>query len=124
MLLAADKGRPGQRYVLSGTNLDSRTLQKEVAAVAGFEPPGWHIHLPAWLLRPVFAVVNLISRLRGGGQAVSPALLELWGRHAWYDTRKAREELGWEPRPLQASLRDTLAWLQRADGAAKAAQSE
>jgi dihydroflavonol-4-reductase len=39
-------------------------------------------------------------------------VLQVIGRYAWYDTSKARRELGWTPRPLQETLEDTIRWLR------------
>jgi dihydroflavonol-4-reductase len=113
VLLAAERGRAGQRYILSGANLDVEQLTQAVAAVAGVMPGGWKIPLARWYLRPAVWLLNLWNRLRGKPAAVSPALFELWHRYAWYDTGRARTELGWQPRELRDSLRDTLAWMGR-----------
>ena len=53
----------------------------------------------------------MLSRLRGKPAPVTRDVLRIIGRYAWYDTRKARTELGWVPRPLGDTLRDTIAWL-------------
>ena len=43
---------------------------------------------------------------------VTRDVLQIIGRYAWYDTSRARAELGWEPRPLQQTLEDTIRWLR------------
>ncbi len=112
VLRAAERGTPGRRYLLSGTNLTPDQLAKEVALVAGIAPPSWSLMLRVWMVYPIIVVLNAWARLRGRSAPVSLSLLELWGRYAWYDTRRARDELGWEPRSLQASLEDTIRWLR------------
>jgi dihydroflavonol-4-reductase len=52
------------------------------------------------------------SRLSGRPAPVTPEVLQILGRYAWYDTSRARAALGWEPRPLQQTLEDTIAWLR------------
>ncbi|MDJ0608868.1 MAG: NAD-dependent epimerase/dehydratase family protein [Kiloniellales bacterium] len=111
VLGAADRGVPGTRYLLSGTNLNAKELSRAVAAAIGAEPPGWFLPVPLWVMRPILAVLNLRARLRGKPPAVSPAILELFGRHAWYDTSGAREAFDWQPRPLSETLKDTLDWM-------------
>jgi dihydroflavonol-4-reductase len=39
-------------------------------------------------------------------------VLQILGRYAWYNTSKARGELGWTPRPLRETLDDTIRWLR------------
>jgi len=41
-------------------------------------------------------------------------VLQIIGRYAWYDSARARAELGWRPRPLAQTLEDTVAWLRAA----------
>jgi dihydroflavonol-4-reductase len=111
VLRAAERGTPGQRYILSGTNVMPDQLVKAVADIVGNKPPRWLFPLQAWIVRPLILGLNFWNRLRGKPPKIAPSLLELWGHYAWYDTRRARNELGWEPRPLQESLRDTLHWM-------------
>jgi dihydroflavonol-4-reductase len=43
---------------------------------------------------------------------ITKDVLQIIDRYSWYDTTKARTELGWTPRPLDATLADTIAWLR------------
>jgi dihydroflavonol-4-reductase len=111
VLRAAQNGHHGRRYILSGENLTSDTLLKEVAAVRGIRPPHFLFPLKRWMLYPLVTAYEMVSRQRRKTPKVTRSILQLWGRHAWYDTTLARKELGWEPRPLPDTLRDTLNWL-------------
>jgi dihydroflavonol-4-reductase len=98
---AAEKGRLGQRYILGGHNLSVRQAIETLAGIAHVPPPRFRVPLE---LLDVAAWLG--DRLPG---------LSLLGNHLravrhWqgYDTRKAREELGLRPRPLEESLRDML----------------
>lgn len=110
VIRAAERGKPGQRYILSGENLTPHQLAHEVANVVSIKPPSWFFKLYAWIVYPLVLVVELWNKLRGKSSPVTRDILELWGRYAWYDTSLARNELGWKPRPLQESLRDTIQW--------------
>ena len=90
VLGAAERGEPGTRYVLSAANLDAPALTRAVAAVAGLPEPKRYLPVPLWLVRPIVGTFNGLRRLRGKPPAVAPALLELFGRHAWYDSARAR----------------------------------
>jgi nucleoside-diphosphate-sugar epimerase/sugar lactone lactonase YvrE len=110
VLAAAERGRPGRRYLLSGHNVTTDELLGQAAALAGVPVP--RFRPPRWLLRAVAAVVGLVGRVRGRPAPVHPGVLELVGRYAWYDTTRAQAELGWQPRPLAQTLDDTLRWLR------------
>ena len=111
VLRAAQSGRHGRRYILSGENLSSDKLLREVAAVCGNRPPRFLFPLKKWMLSPVVTAYELVSKATGKTPKVTRRLLQLWGRYAWYDTTRARQELGWQPRPLRDTLRDTIDWL-------------
>jgi dihydroflavonol-4-reductase len=111
VLAALERGQHGQRYLLSGGDTTPRALLGAVCRVRGVRPPRLLVPLRAGALRPLLALQALRSTLAGEAPPVTPAVLEIWGRYAWYDTRRARAELGWQPRLLDATLLDTLAWL-------------
>ncbi len=107
-----EAGRGPRRYVLSGTNVPFGTLVETLADVTGRRIP--HLALPAPVLRPA---VRAAGRL----QRVLPFRLPLndegFDTIAWNprgDDSRARDELGFAPRPLRETLADTVAWLHRA----------
>jgi dihydroflavonol-4-reductase len=114
VLRAAERGTNGRRYILSGANVMTDQLLREVAAVAGVEPPGWLFSVRAGMLYPIVAALELWSSIRGTPPKATRSVLELWGRYAWYDTSRARDELGWTPRPLRETLESTIRWAREA----------
>ena len=110
-LLAAEKGRHGQRYLLSGENVTLRQFIIRVAEIAKVKPPRWLIPVPAWLVYPIVAVIQLFSNIRGQPSPVNLSILELWHRYAFYDTSLAQRELGWKARSLEETISDSLQWI-------------
>lgn len=110
VLLAAERGRGGERYLLSGENITADQLVERAAAIAGVRPT--RFKPPAVLLRALAGAVEIVSRIRRKPAPITRGVLQIIGRYAWYDTTKARTELGWRPRPLDDTLRDTIAWLR------------
>ena len=106
-LLAAEKGHHGQRYILSGHNVSSDILIKEIAEIKGRKPPQQLFSIPAWLVSGLLRIVGLI---KGAPLTQTPTITELWGKNAWYDNALAQKELDWKPRPLRKTLEDTLNW--------------
>ena len=118
VLLAAERGRSGQRYLLSGENVTATQLLEQAAALAGVRPP--QFTPPTFLLRLLVGALEIVSSLRGKPAPVTREVLQLIGRYAWYDTTRARTELGWTSRPLRDTLADTIQWLQNPLAAAAA----
>ena len=108
-VLAAERGRVGERYILGGENLPFREALGLVAREAGAPPPRWQLS------------VSLLRRLVGIGEALGrlPLLRSLSLHHLKtvtevqaLSTAKARQELGLETRPVAETIRDTLAWFR------------
>ena len=112
VLLAVAHGKPGRRYILSGHNITPDQLAAEVAKAENFDRPKWQFSIRSWMIAPIVAILVMWSKVTGKPVRVVPSILELWGRYAWYDTRRALGELGWKPRPLQETLHDTIHWHQ------------
>lgn len=108
---AAERGVHGRRYLLAGENVMPADLLREARLAAGAKPPGFLFPLRRWMLAPPIAVYEAVCRLRGKPPKVTRSLLQIFGRYAWYSTARARADLGWEPRPLRDTVRDSLAWL-------------
>lgn len=112
VFLAVTRGIPGHRYILSGHNTTPDQLAAEVAKVESFERPKWQFSIRSWMIAPIVSILVIWSKITGKPVRVVPSILELWGRYAWYDTKRALDELGWKPRPLQETLHDTIQWHQ------------
>jgi dihydroflavonol-4-reductase len=110
VMLAAQRGRSGQRYLLSGENVTVNQLLEQVAEIAGVRAPRFVPPTP--LLRALVGALELVSSIRGKPAPLTREVLQIIGRYAWYDTSKARAELGWSSRPLRETLTDTIRWLQ------------
>lgn len=109
---AAQRGHSGQRYLISGHNVTTSQLLEQAAGIAGVRAP--RFQPPRVLLNAVVGAVGIISTLRGKPAPVTRDVLQIIGRYAWYDTSRARTDLGWEPRPLVTTLEDTIGWLRSA----------
>ena len=108
MVLAAQKGRAGQRYILANERSSSLAELAEVLAVRA--PP----RAPRWLL---LAIAWLQERWAGlTGQPAQLMCSQVWlfhGVRQEYNIDKAKVELGFNPRPPQQALREAFAYLDR-----------
>jgi dihydroflavonol-4-reductase len=108
---AAVHGRPGERYILSTHNVLARDLIALIAGVAGVRPP--RLAVPGWLVAPAAALLNAGRRL-GLPLPMDGNQLRYSARTHFYDTAKARRELGLAGRPLEATVCDTYDWYKAA----------
>lgn len=100
--LAAEHGRPGERYLLGGRNFTSERLYADLGRLTGVEPPSVRL--------PVAAALSL-ARAPGASKAglsvQEVRLTSLW----WaYRSNKARDELGWLTGHHEDPLVETIEW--------------
>ena len=111
IVAAAERGRPGQRYILSGDNITQRDLILHVSALLKITPHVWSI--PRWMVDLAGRCAGKYHELRtkfGSGHKVSfyPDIVKLLDYDWAYSSQKARAELGFRPRSLYVSLKDLL----------------
>ena len=111
-VLALERGRIGERYILGGENLSLRDILALVAAAAGRRPPS--IRLPAPLLWPVALACEALARF-GIEPLVTRDHLRMARKRMYFSSAKAISELGYTARPAAAAIADAVAWL-RAEG--------
>jgi nucleoside-diphosphate-sugar epimerase len=104
-LLAMERGRPGESYMICGEAATMREALTAVGRMCGRRPPAV---IPAWVVRSLSAAV-------GGGSRVLPLLrapaeiLAIAGGVSYLgDDSKARREIGFDPRPLEEGLQDLV----------------
>lgn len=102
-LLAADRGTPGERYILGGRNMTWPALIDRLAQLSG-------VHHPVVVLpRQIVALSQLRERL--GLPGALPAQGYALMAQEWrFSSTKARRELGYRSRPLDHTLQATIEW--------------
>lgn len=104
MILAAEHGRVGERYLVSEKMISNAEVARIAAEAAGVPPPAKSIPLPVAYALASFGTVK--ARLRGTDELLSLGSLRLMRAEAAVDHTKATRELGWEPRPVEDSIRE------------------
>ena len=104
LILAAEKGRVGERYLISEKMITNSEVARIAAEAAGVPPPAKAI--PLAMSYTLAALGSAKARLRGTDEQLSLASLRLMRAEAPVDCTKARRELGWEPRPVEESIRE------------------
>ncbi len=102
-LLAADRGKPGERYILGGVNLGWAELIDRVAKLSGVRYPIMVLPAPVKRLARIREAIGLPG-------ALSSEASNLMGQDWRFSSRKARDELGYRARPLNDTLTATIEW--------------
>ena len=103
MLLAAQKGRNGERYIISERFTSVRELYETAAEAAGVRPPRFGV--PLWLMYVMGYAGDLARTALRRDSALSSSSVRLM--HIWptLDHGKATRELGWQPNPIHDAVR-------------------
>lgn len=109
-LLAAERGKPGERYLLSGATLTMDEAIDLLARVAGSDPriptvPAFVFSLAAWAVEAGFRLVG-----RPAPVCRETARVLRFGQ--MYDGSKARDELGLEYTPVARTLARAVRWFE------------
>jgi dihydroflavonol-4-reductase len=107
-LLAETHGRLGERYIIANAFVRNRDFFAMATAQAGQPPPRL---IPYNLAYAIAWVAERIMKLTGRRDyLVSTDAITLSNIFRELDNGKARRDLGWSPRPLAETVRDTIAW--------------
>jgi dihydroflavonol-4-reductase len=106
IMLAYDKGKAGESYVLGGEITTQGALIDKAAAIGGKKPP--RMTVPPVMLKAMIPV----SRWIGPPMGLPPNFREMISAAHnvtyWAKDDKARRELGYAPRDLDTGLRQTI----------------
>lgn len=108
-LLAYDRGEIGRRYILGGENMTLREILGEIARLCGRRPP--RIELPRKLLYPIAYLSECWAALTNGAEPqVTVDGLRMSKKKMFFDSARARRELGYRHRPASEALADAVRW--------------
>jgi dihydroflavonol-4-reductase len=106
IMLAYDKGKPGESYVLGGEITTQGDLIDRAAAIGGKKPP--RMTVPPVLLKAMIPVGRWIGPPMGLPPNFREMISAAHNVTYWAKDDKARQELGYHPRDLDTGLRETI----------------
>ncbi|HEX4926077.1 MAG TPA: NAD-dependent epimerase/dehydratase family protein [Bdellovibrionales bacterium] len=106
ILAAANKGKSGERYILSSENLTMRELFAEIARAAGRPAPKYK--MPAWLLEGAARISDAL----GAQGPLTVENIKAATMYHWCDNSKARRELDFSPAPAREAIHESVRWMK------------
>ena len=111
-LLAYQRGRVGERYILGGQDVTLAVMLGEIARLTGRKAPT--ISLPRGPLFPLAWGAEAVARITGREPFLTADALRMAGHRMYFTSLKAADELGYTARPYPQALADALAWFRSA----------
>ncbi len=106
MILAAEKGKPGERYIISAGDLTTREMFDLLSQETGIPVPH---EAPKPLVRFVGNLLDPVGRLLNWQPPISRERVRyIYDRCVRVDATKARQELGWHPRTVPETLQEII----------------
>jgi dihydroflavonol-4-reductase len=120
LILASEKGRPGESYILSGEHITVPHLLEAIGEITG--KSFFSVKVPLNLAHAVARIMPLYYRLTNTKPRITPYALETLRSNSTISHAKAERELGYQPRPLREALTDTIRWFRENRKMSKAAE--
>jgi len=109
-LLAADRGRIGQKYILGNENLTLARIFAILSEITGLKPP--RIRLPYYPILLAAYANHAISAVTGREPLIPLAGVQMAKKFMYFDTGKAVAELGLPLTPIEGSLERAVKWFR------------
>jgi dihydroflavonol-4-reductase len=109
-LLALQRGREGECYILGGENITMKELLQILSEITGLPAP--RLRLPYWPLLGLSYLNVAWCRLSGGTPRMTPDTLRMSRHYMYYSSGKAERELGYSFRPAREALAGAVEWFR------------
>ena len=110
-LLACERGRTGERYILGSENLTLAEIFAKLAKITGRKAPTMRLpYAVAWCAG---ACSTAWAEVTGTPPRVPLNGVRMAKKKMWVTHEKARRELGWKPGPAETALARAVEWFQR-----------
>lgn len=108
LIQAADRGRTGETYILSGARIEIAQIKQVVQEFIGIHTP--HVVAPMWLADLFARIAEPFYRLTHAIPKFTQYSLRTVRDNCDFSHAKAETELGYKARPLHESIADVLTW--------------
>lgn len=112
-LLAAERGRVGERYILGCDNLTLQQILERLAAISGRKAP--RLRIPYAVAYLAGVVSTAWANVTGREPRAPLDAVKMARKKMFVSSEKAKRELGWNPGPVDGAFERAVAWF-RANG--------
>ena len=109
-ILACEKGRTGESYILSGEQITITDLMLTIEEITGVRPP--RFKMPIWLAKIIATFTPLYYSLTNTKPRFTSYSIRTLTSNSMISHAKSHRELGYSPRPIRESIADTIQWLK------------
>jgi dihydroflavonol-4-reductase len=109
-ILAASKGRVGERYILGNENMSMRDYLGLVAEVSGVKPPKFKIPYPVAIAMAY--MYQFVANITRKPPLMTAPVLRMGSKYAYYDSSKAVNELGFTQTPIKTTIEKAVNWFR------------
>jgi nucleoside-diphosphate-sugar epimerase len=109
-IVAMEKGKPGNRYILGGEHLTYDELFSVVRQVSGKRYRLFHV--PLWFMLAISFSMLSWARLTGMRPLIVPGLVRKFNHHWLVSSEKAIKELGYSYLTASKGIAQTIRWIE------------
>jgi dihydroflavonol-4-reductase len=109
-LLAFERGRAGERYILGGEDMTLQAILAQIARLAGRNPP--RIRLPYAAVLPVAYLAEAFAKVTGHSGRITLEGVRMSRKRMFFSSGKAAGELGYRWRPPLEAFEDAVRWFR------------
>lgn len=111
-IIAIEKGKTGERYILSGHWQSMKDLSLLISTLCQKKPP--RLSVPIWLAQIALPFLRLYCRLNGTEPLYTrDSLTIIQTGHKNISYEKASRDLGFSSRPIEHTIKDTIDWFRQ-----------
>jgi dihydroflavonol-4-reductase len=109
-LLAFQRGRAGERYILGGEDMTLQQILVQIAGLVGRKPA--RIRLPHAVVLPLAFLAEGFARVSGRSTRITVEAARMARKRMYFSSAKAARELGYEWRPPLEAFADAVGWFR------------
>ena len=109
-LLAAEKARPGEKYIIGGENIDYNSLFETIKKLSKSKIPVVKVNYQ--VVKGIVGFITNVSRLFGKEPLVTPTVLDFLFTNRSASSQKAISSLNYSITPLNIGLKNTINYLK------------
>jgi dihydroflavonol-4-reductase len=109
-LLAFERGKSGERYILGGEDMSLETILTQIAGLTGRRPP--RIRLPYGVVLPMAYLAEGFARISGRSGRLTLEGVRMSRKRMFFSSDKAVRDLGYRWRPPLEAFADALHWFR------------